>query len=258
MVRTAIQLFTLKDLEDPLPDVVSRVGETAFDGVEFYDAHFDAFEDDAVLDRTADALEAADLGVAGAHVGVDRLESSMEAVADACTALGCTTLVVPSYDGEAFTTADGTAAAADHVAGLADDLADHDLSLLYHNHTFEFGDVDGGVAFERFVASANGRFGFEPDVGLATHAGYDALELLDLVGDRAPVVHLTDSIPDDPDAVHADPGTGVLDLEACADAAAANGAEWFVCENGLTADPIESLETGSAVFADLRERVESR
>lgn len=252
MVRTAIQLYTVRELEEPIPDVVARVGDTEFDGVEFYDAHFDVFEDEETLRRTSAALDDADLAVAGAHVGIGRIESSFDDVVSICQNLGCSTLVIPSYEREAFTTVEGITSAADRIAGLAADLAEHDIDLLYHNHTFEFVDVEGDVAFERFVEFAEGRFGFEPDVGLATHAGYGALELLEVVAGEAPIVHLTDTVPGDSDRVHADVGDGVVNVEACAAAADRNGAEWLVCENGLATDVLDTLEHGSDVFAELR------
>ncbi|MFC4986739.1 sugar phosphate isomerase/epimerase family protein [Saliphagus infecundisoli] len=148
MVRTAIQLFTLRDVGDSLPDIVSRVGDTAFDGVEFYDAHFDDLADPETADRTREALSEDGLAVAGAHVGIDRLESSFDEVVSTWEMVGCSTLVIPSYDSEAFTTVDGIEEAAGRIAGLAADLAERDVELLYHNHTFEFVEVKGSVAFE--------------------------------------------------------------------------------------------------------------
>lgn len=260
MVRTAVQLYTLRDLEEPVWESVSRVGETTFDGVEFYAAHFDAFEDEEALERTADALEDADLSVAGAHLGVDRIEEAFDDVVAVCEAVGVPTLVVPTYESDAFTSVEGIEAAADRLADLAADLAAHDMDLLYHNHTFEFVDVevDGEreTAFEVFVDRADDRFGFEPDVGLASHAGYDPLALLSVVSDRAPVVHVTDADPEDPDALHADVGAGSVDVDACVDAARANGAEWLVCENGVTSEPLDSLACSSGAFADFKGRAE--
>lgn len=235
-------------------DSIDRVGDTSFDGVEFYDAQLDALADDETLRRTRDALAATDLEVAASHIGVERLESSLEDVVSVCTEIGCSTLVIPTYDTDAFETREGIIDAADRIAGLAAELEAHGIDLLYHNHTFEFDEVDGDTAFEIFVEASNGRFGFQPDVGLATHADYDALALLDLVADRSPIVHLTDSVPDDDAALHADVGEGVVDVEACADAATAIGAEWIVCENGVTDDPIAALEHGSEAFESLANR----
>lgn len=253
MVLTAIQLHTLRDIDEPLPDLLARIGETSFDGVEFYDGQFDALTDDAARQRTRTALDDAGLEVAGAHVGVERIESDTETLRETCHALGCSRVVVPSYDGDAFADRDGIEGVADHLAELAATVDEFDL--LYHNHTFEFGDVAGEVAFELFADAAAGRFGFEPDVGLATHAGYGALDLLQLVGDSAPLVHLTDSDPEDSEALHADPGTGAVDLETVADAAVEHGAEWIVCENGVTDDPETTLTRGSEAFAALSDRL---
>jgi len=251
MVRTAIQLYTLRDIDEPLPDVVRRVGETSFDGVELYDGTVDALADRSLRDRTADALTDADLSVPAAHVNLERLESDPDEVLDVCRALDCPRVVVPSYDPDEFASVGGVDRAADRIAALADDYADDGVAVLYHNHTFEFDEVDGTVAFERFVDRAAGRFAFEPDVGLAAHAGYDPLDLIASVDGAAPVVHLTDSDPSDPDALHADPGEGSVDLAACADAAVDAGAEWIVCENGVSIDQARTLERGSEAFADL-------
>ncbi len=256
MVRTAIQLHTLRMLEEPVWDVLFRVGDTTFDGVEFYNVHFDGFENESALERTRTALETADLFAAGAHLSADRIESSFEDVVGVCSTLGISSLVVPSYEREAFASVTALEAAVEHLADLAAALAAHDIELLYHNHSFEFVDleVEGEprTAFEVFVDRANGRFGFEPDLGLAARAGYDPLELLSLVSNRAPVVHVTDTVPDDPDRLHADVGAGVVDWRECAEAAREHGAEWIICENGVTADGLASLDHGSKAFAGFR------
>ncbi|MFC7230675.1 sugar phosphate isomerase/epimerase family protein [Saliphagus sp. GCM10025308] len=252
MVRTAIQLYTLRGFEEPIWETFARVADTTFEGVELYDAHFDSFADESVLERTVDAIAETDLVVAGAHVGVDRIEDEFDDVVNVCKSVGVSRVVVPSYDASAFQSVEGIEAAADHLADVADELEAHDLDLLYHNHTFEFDVVDGRVAFERFVDYADGRFGFEPDVGLAAHAGYDPLELLELTAGNAPLVHLTDTVPGDESLLHVDVGDGAVDVDACASAVASAGTEWLICENGLTEEPLASLERGSAAFANSR------
>ncbi|UTF52447.1 sugar phosphate isomerase/epimerase family protein [Natronosalvus rutilus] len=257
MVRTAIQLYTVRGLEEPIWETLARVADTAFDGVELYDAHFDSFANESVLERTVDAIAETDLVVAGAHVGIDRIEDEFDDVVSAFESVGVSRVVVPSYDARAFQSVEGIEVAADRLADVADELDAHDVDLLYHNHTFEFDVVDGRIAFERFVDCADGRFGFEPDVGLAAHAGYDPLELLELTAGNAPLVHLTDMVPGDESCLHVDVGDGVVDVDACTSTAASAGTEWLVCENGLTEEPLASLERGSATFADNRVRAET-
>lgn len=252
MVDIAIQLYTLRALEEPPWSLVERVGETTFGGVELYDPQFDALDDDG-LERSRDALDETGLEIVGGHVGVERLEERFDETVTACRALGVDRLVVPTYDPDAFASREGVEGAAEHLSGLAGELAAEGVDLLYHNHTFEFDEVDGEVAFEAFADAATDALGFEPDTGLARHAGYDPERLLDLVADRAPLVHLTDANPGSDDGLHADPGTGVLDVEALADRARRNGADWLVYENGVTETPLDSLaysEERFAAFAD--------
>ncbi|WP_224271003.1 sugar phosphate isomerase/epimerase family protein [Haloprofundus salinisoli] len=257
MVQTAIQLFTLKNLDEPPWNLAELVGETAFDGVEFYDRQFDAFTLAGIV-QTTDALDEGNLGIAGAHIRIERLESSFDEVVGICEHLGCNRLVVPTYEREAFESCEGIEAAADRIAGVATELDAYDIELSYHNHTFEFDEVDGEIAFETFVDHADGRFKFQPDVGLATNAGYDPLQLLELVEGNAPVVHLTDTDPSEENRIHADLGTGVVDIDACAAAAADGGAEWLVCEVGRPDDATASLEHGASAFANLRDELASQ
>jgi sugar phosphate isomerase/epimerase len=256
MVKTAIQLFTLKSLDETPWELISRVGDTSFEGVEFYDSQFEDFDAQGI-EKTVDALREHDLNVAGAHIRVERIEDEFDDVIAICSRLDCSTLVIPTYETDAFTTREGIENAANRLTVLASKLQEQDIELLYHNHTFEFGTIDDEVAFETFVNAAGNSLGFQPDTGLATHAGYDASQLLNTVGDRARTVHLTDTDPASQDHVHADPGTGVVNLEECAALAHNYNAEWLICENGRTTDPIATLEQGAESLARLQNKTKS-
>ena len=251
MVEIGVQLFTLKELDEEPWELIERVGDTAFAGVELYDPQFDALAGDGA-DRCRDALDEAGLDAIGGHVRVERLEENRDETLAVCRKLGIDRLVVPTYDPDAFATREGVESAARHLSGLASDLASQGVELLYHNHTFEFGDLGGAVAFEAFVGAAE-PLGFEPDTGLARHAGYDPSDLLDLVGGRAPLVHLTDTEAAGDEKLHVDPGRGVVAVDACADLARRHDAEWLIYENGRTATPLDSLDYSAERFSALVE-----
>ncbi|WP_312907862.1 hypothetical protein [Natronosalvus caseinilyticus] len=78
-----------------------------------------------------------------------------------------------------------------------------------------------------------------------------------MYGGKAPLVHLTDTVPGDESLLHVDVGDGVVNVDACASAAASVGTEWLICENGLTEKPLASLARGSATFADRCARAET-
>jgi len=243
-MRLGLQLYTLRNLDGPLAETIERVGATRYEGVQF------SRVGDADVDALAAALETAELATAGAHVDLDALVDDPAAVLDSYRTLDCQELVVPSYDEAAFETAAGARDAGARLAELAERLVGDGVGLHYHNHTFEFGDVDGGRAYDAFAEAADG-VGLEVDTGLANHAGEDPVALLERYGDRVSLVHLTDSRPDDPDALHVDIGEGTVDVEACVDAAADAGADWLLFEHGLTDDPLGSIERAADHLAPL-------
>ncbi|WP_128476279.1 hypothetical protein [Halorussus pelagicus] len=71
-MRPVIQLYTLRDLDDSVPDLIRRVGETRFEGVEF------AGLGESDPGEIRDALDDAGLDAAAAHVGIEDLEADPE------------------------------------------------------------------------------------------------------------------------------------------------------------------------------------
>lgn len=245
MVKPAVQLFTLREIDEPLEKKIERVGETCFRGVEL------AGLDGASVDSLSAALERSGLDVVGAHVRIDALEREYDDTVSSYGALGCERLIVPTYDREAFTSKQGVDGAAAHVSDMASRLDVDGFELHYHNHTFEFEDVDGESAFDRFVARTDDRVKLELDVGLAKHGGGDPVSLLERYGDRISLVHLTDTRRGSERTVHVELGGGEVDLEACVDVAAKNGIEWVVYEHGRTTDPLASLSHSDSLVSSM-------
>lgn len=243
-MRVGIQLYTLRELPESLPDVIRQVAEWPYDGVQF------AGLGDGSPDEIRRALADTGLDVAGAHVGIDEIESGVEETVSRYDAVGCEALVVPSYESSAFETTEGAREAGQRLSRLANRLAPSGVSLHYHNHTFEFTPVDGGTAYDAFAAAA-ADVRLEIDTGLANHAGVDPVGLLETYGDRVDLVHLTDSEHDseDRETLHMDLGTGDVDLAACI--AAAEDAEWLLFEHGLTDHPIESARDAAETMRAL-------
>jgi len=232
-MRLAIQLYTLRNREESLVETVERVGETPYEGVQF--AGLGETDPGAI----AGALDRAGLDTAGAHVGLEELEEQYDETLATYGTLDCDELVIPSYEREAFETAEGAREAGARLADVADRLAGK--GLHYHNHTFEFTDLGDERAYDVFADAAEG-IELEVDTGLANHAGQDPVALLERYGDRVSLVHLTDSRPGEEDALHVDIGEGTVDVEGCVGAAADAGAEWLIFEHGLTDDPVASME----------------
>lgn len=239
----AFQLYSLREVEDPLETVIGRVGDAGIRGVEFagVDASGIAGADP---DAIRAALDASGVSSAGVHVDLESIEVDPAGVATACRALDCEHVIVPWLDPEHFETAESVRVAADRLSSAAGTMGEHELTLHYHNHDQEFVEVDGERALDRLLSAADG-IGFELDLGWAGAAGSDPLALLARYGDRIDLVHLKDY---DADAGTTVPvGEGDLDVAAVADAARDHGVDWVVYEAEGGADSYATLEAAAAV-----------
>jgi sugar phosphate isomerase/epimerase len=244
MVRTAIQLYTLRDLPGGLPSLLRRVGETEFDGVEF------AGFGETSPREAADVLESVGLDAAGAHVGIDALEGDLDDVCETCAALGCERVVVPFLGEENFETQTAVRETAGRLSALATRLRDRGLELGYHNHDHEFVDFadDDRNAFELLIEATDDSLCIELDVGWATAAGHDPVALLERLEGRVPLVHIKDVADGRPVEL----GDGEVDVDACTAAAQRAGAEWLVYEHDDPEDPAASLEHGARTLSNGR------
>ncbi|MFC6906483.1 sugar phosphate isomerase/epimerase [Halalkalicoccus tibetensis] len=245
MARTAVQLYTLRGIDDPLPAVLESVAETSLDGVEF--AHRVAGAD---TNEVLATLEGTGLEVAAAHVGLDALEDDYGETTALYDELGAEDLVVPWLDPPHFESEAAVAEIAERLNDVAGRLADDGFTLHYHNHDQEFVDCGGHSAMDELLERTDGSIGFELDLGWANAGGADPVALLDRYGERISHVHFADA-----DAASASPtelGEGDLDLEACAEAARSAGVEWYIYEHDEPADPHESLSYGAETLDPFR------
>jgi len=243
MARTAVQLYSLREVDRPLPELIERVAEAGFDGVEFayrvYDADADAVR--AALDRTGTTA-------AGAHVPVERLEDErFEETVGQFESFGARTLTVPGIDDNYFTP-DRIEAAVDRLDPIGADLAARDVALCYHNHAGEFDDVGGRTALEAFFGAAE-HVRPQVDVGTARIAGVDPAALIRRLGD-VPQLHIKDVALETGSSVPI--GDGAVGLEACVEAFHDVDGEWLVYE--YESEEPAPLSTLSDAAAWLNER----
>ncbi len=240
----AIQLYTLRGLDVPVTELLERVADAGFDGVEY------AFRvPEADPEAVQDALAETRLRVPAAHVSVEELEADPEAVADRYGDLRAERLVVPSVDEGSFADEETVMETAERLETLADRLDEHDVPLLYHNHAAEFTELAGGIAFDTLVAETQ-TLDFELDVGLAAAAGADPADLIETYGGRVDLLHCTDTDLDGPEPTHVSFGEGDVDYDAVFDAADDAGVEWYVYENGSTDDPATELVHAGEEFVE--------
>jgi sugar phosphate isomerase/epimerase len=241
-MQNGIQLYTLRELDVPMPDLLERVADAGFAGVEFA---YRVLEEDPEM--VATALDANDLSVLGAHVRMEDLEDDLEGTVQLYRDLQCERLIVPYLDSDNFQSAERIEGVARKLDALAEELAKYDYPLLYHNHDAEFTQLGDRTAFDVLVEQTE-VVDFELDVGLATYAGADVPSVIETHGDRIDLLHCTDAHLDADGPVHASFGIGDVDYEAVFEAADATDIDWYLYENGSHDDPEGELAHAKASF----------
>ena len=241
MARTAIQLYTLREVESELGDLLEMVAASGYEAVEFAGR-----EDEYDVEELNELLAKNGLDVAGAHLGIEQLEEDPVSLAERYSAIDCEHLICPGLDPEYFESKEGVAAAATRLQVVAEALADTDCTLHYHTHDQEFQSIEGGNAFDAFLAATE--FPIELDVGHALRAGEDPAAWLRRLEGRADLVHFADVDVETDSSVPL--GEGDVDLEACAEAAREIGADWWVYEYE-GADPLDSLDDAAQQLLNL-------
>lgn len=240
MPKSAIQLYSVHGIDDELPTVLDYISETELDGVEFFQV------DDEVA--VADALDRADLDIAGAHVDLGSLEDEFEETVETWSSLGVETFVVPWADPKHFETRSAVESLAERLSAVAARLSKRGYDLHYHNHDQEFVDLDGDYALE-VLAEAAPEVGLEIDLGWAGAAGADPLALVERYADRIDLLHVKDFDPET--GGPAKVGEGGLDLDAVAAAAVEQGVEWLVYEYEDATDTYDTIDHAGDVLPPL-------
>lgn len=222
MTPIALQLYSVREeLERDLEGTLEQIAAMGYKAVET-----GAFAGDAR--RQAELFDGLGLHVVAAHVKPpigEEKERSLDFVA----ALGTNRLVVPWLKPEQFyQSMAGVLQAADLLNEAAQTTRDQGLLFHYHNHDFEFANIDGRLAFDVLLEELDPRILFEIDTYWVETAGSDVADLLRQLGQRAPLLHIKDG-PLDREAPMVAVGDGQMVFEKVISAAEPD-TQWLIVE----------------------------
>ena len=235
----AVQLYTLRHLSDDAKELIKIAADAGYAGVEGgYGPDMDAEELKKVLDENG-------VEMVSAHVMVDALENNLDSAVAFQKTLGNDTLIIPWIsDANYSDSAESWQKLGERFNKIAQRVKDEGMTLLYHNHSFEFGEYDGKLGLEHLLDRAPD-LGLELDIGWCQEGGVDPLPLLDKYAGRVRRVHVKDRAPEGENLEQdgwADVGHGVIDWPPLLEAARDAGAEWFVVEHDTPADPVRTIK----------------
>ena len=267
----ALQLYTVRDeMAADFEGTLKKVKALGYDGVEFA----------GLFDKTACEVKALceenGLVPISAHVPLDDMVADPEGVLSVYAEIGCKYVVVPYLTEERRPGTDGWEKTIADIRVCCEKAKALGMTMLYHNHDFEFAKIDGKYALDiLYEAIPADLLQTELDTCWVNVGGEEPAAYVRKFAGRAPVVHLKDFYKEgeqegDPYAlIGVDDGEekkntafefrpvgyGVQDIPAIIEAAKAAGSKWLVVEQdqpSMGKTPLECAQVSMEYLQSLK------
>ena len=242
MPNLAVQMYTLRTLQNPPDEILAAVAAIGYQGVELAGTY------GLQASVLRDLLQDHGLRAVSAHVSLDALEADLPGVVRYHKTIGNDVLVVPWLP-ESLRGADSASwqKLGARLAKLAQRCAHANMKLMYHNHDFEMVLIEGRPAIDWLLEAAGPAVGFEIDLAWVQAGGQDPAAMLQKYSGRTSRVHAKDWNAQQHDI--ADVGAGDVNWDEVLAAAADAGVEWLIVEHDRPADPLASIGNSYAFLA---------
>ena len=230
----AIQLYTVRDLlAKNFKTVVTQIAEMGYVGVET--AGFPGISVVEASDLFADL----GLQVCSAHTQLPygKQKNQVIELADALEI----SRVVSSTSRDDFNSIDSIKALCARWNEAAEVADEFDLELGLHNHWWEFSQLEGRMAFDVLMENLDERIFFQIDTYWVNTGGGDASQIVEKLGERAPLLHMKDG-PCTQDADMVAVGDGEMDFSQIVEASHGTS-DWLIVElDRCETDMMEAVE----------------
>ena len=254
--EVGIQTYTIRDaMTEDTGAALRMLKEVGFDFVETNDRDFTRVS----MDELVAALKAAELPVAATHIGYETFRDNPQEAADQANALGANYTIL-SWTPEEFRSMNGYLEMADRFNAVGEVMLANDQRFAYHNHHFEFWDIDGPRnGMEIYLEETNpDKVWFELDMFWSELGGQDVAEFFERYPGRFKLCHIKDMNRAglsgytkgdlDFDSIHkglmVNVGEGDLDFEKWLKMGDVSGMEYLIVEHDAPPAPLrESVAT---------------
>lgn len=254
-MKVGLQLYSVRDeMERDMEQTLRAVKAMGYDFVEF--AGFFGHSADEIKAM----LQGIGLEAVSVHQGYETFLEDPEAAAFLKT-IGVSYCAVPYMGREKHKGADDYAQTIEMLKKVSERLKKQGISMLYHNHEFEFHTYEGKCLIDWLYETA-GLDAIEPefDTCWIKYAGYSPEAYLKQYSGHVPVVHIKDFTGStglgktrEENGFQMQPvGQGVQDWESILQAAKAAGARYLIVEQDDNA-PGESLNNAEKSRAYLKD-----
>ncbi len=187
-IPVGLQLYSLRnEAQADFFGTLKLVKDMGYDGVEFAGL----FGNSPVeVKKYADSIG---LSLVSAHIPFAELTESTDKVIEDCKSLGLKYAVVPYMTEEYRPGGEKFFEAIELIRKLGAKFKENGITLLYHNHDFEFKKVDGEYGLDYMYRTVSeDLLKTELDTCWVKVAGEDPAGYINKYSGRAPIVHLKD------------------------------------------------------------------
>ena len=244
-----LQLWSMRDqLPHNVPAVIGKVAKAGYKEVETYGYNKkDGFWG---LDAKAfsDLLKSNDMSTPSGHFEFDHFFATgqtdeLESYIDAAHITGMETIIVPHLDGNFIKTVDDFKRIADKLSAAAAICKKEGLKFGYHNHNFEWKQVDGTTFYDTILTQTDPKVvKMEMDLYWVVRTGQDPVEIIKAHPGRFFAFHIKDMDKSNHE-LNTEIGSGTIDFKRIMSYAKLAGVKHFIVEqeNYTNIDPYVSI-----------------
>lgn len=188
-MKLGAQLYTLRDFtqtEADLADSLKKIADIGYTEVQI------SAIGPIAPEKVKELCDENSLKIVLTHTNPERIMNDTDAVIKEHEIMGCDYIGIGSMPGKYKSEAWYDHFRKDYIEA-AKKIAASGKLLMYHNHNFEFGKIDGKRIIERILDDfKSDELGITLDTYWLQAAGGDCLEWIEILKDRLPCVHLKD------------------------------------------------------------------
>ena len=239
-----VQLYTVRvDMERDVAATLTRVAEIGYEEVEF--AGYFGHSPSEIRGFLADA----GLRSPSAHVAPNLVDEAWPEALEAAAAVGHEYVVVPWIPESMRASLDDWRRTAERLTQAAAEARAMGLQFAYHNHDFEFLEMEGRTPLDVFLETADPDLvQVELDLFWIVHAGGDPIDFINRWPGRIPLVHVKDRTAD---GRMTEVGSGVIDWAEIFRHRERAGIRHYFVEHDSPGTPFESVESSLHYLSQL-------
>jgi sugar phosphate isomerase/epimerase len=234
--KVGLQLYTLRmQLPKDVKGVITEVGKAGYQEVETFGYNLQTGYWGLHSKEFSQLLKDNGLTTSSGHYDMnaffrDGSRQQLDAYIEVAHTTGQTYLIVPSLNESLIRTKDDFMKVAENMNKLAEVLKKEGLKVGYHNHNFEWKEVEGTTFYDTLLKNTDPALvHMEMDIYWVVRAGHNPIEILKQHKGRYAFVHVKDMDKTNPN-LNTEIGKGSIDFKAIVPVAESAGVSHFIME----------------------------